>query len=211
MHSGFPGTQHRGPDVTTGSSIHIVARNTQGESILVCRNRLAPRWRGGRGGGPQVLKAVSEGLTALLLDRGDGRVPMIRSIARELLATAVLRNLMFFFTPYTLNKVRAPPCARAQAWCLHVGAFLCVHHVSLRQCSPMSDFSIIHIDAALRSGHKSMYLKIVPPHVWVRHAVPASDWQDASEICSMHSGKLNLDLLQAGFRCIGQPHVDVQC
>lgn len=88
------------------------------------------------GRGPQVLKAVSEGLTALLLDRGDGRVPMIRSIARELLATAVLRNLMFFFTPYTLNKVRLPR-ARALVWCVptrNVDFFVCVHNINLRQC-----------------------------------------------------------------------------
>mmetsp|Transcript_13710 Transcript_13710/g.41406 ORF Transcript_13710/g.41406 Transcript_13710/m.41406 type:complete len:1265 (+) Transcript_13710:304-4098(+) len=53
----------------------------------------------------RVLRAVSEGLTALLLDRADSRVAMIRAVARELLATAVLRNLMFYFTPYTLNKM----------------------------------------------------------------------------------------------------------
>lgn len=62
----------------------------------------------------RVLRAVSEGLTALLLDRADSRVAMIRAVARELLATAVLRNLMFYFTPYTLNKVCTgiwPNCA----------------------------------------------------------------------------------------------------
>ncbi len=50
---------------------------------------------------------VSEGLAAFLLDRSDSSKTMVRSVARELLGSAVLRNLMFYFTPYTLNKVSA--------------------------------------------------------------------------------------------------------
>lgn len=54
----------------------------------------------------QVIRMVLEGLAAFLLDRTDSSKTMIRAIARELLGSAVLRNLMFYFTPYTINKVR---------------------------------------------------------------------------------------------------------
>jgi PXA domain len=53
----------------------------------------------------QVIRMVSEGLAAFVLDRSDSSKTMIRSIARELLGSCVLRNLMFYFTPYTINKV----------------------------------------------------------------------------------------------------------
>lgn len=59
--------------------------------------------------GVQVQKAVAEGLTVLLLDRSDSSKAMARSIAREMLGSAVLRNVMFFFTPYTINKARQLP------------------------------------------------------------------------------------------------------
>ena len=54
----------------------------------------------------QVLRAVADGLAACLLDRSDGNKTMLRAVSRELLAAAVLRNVMFYFTPYTVNKVR---------------------------------------------------------------------------------------------------------
>jgi len=54
----------------------------------------------------QVLRAVSDGLAACLLDRSDGNKTMLRAFSRELLAAAVLRNVMFYFTPYTVNKAR---------------------------------------------------------------------------------------------------------
>ena len=53
----------------------------------------------------QVLRTISEGLVACLLERGDSSKAMLRAVTRELLAAAVLRNVMFYFTPYTLNKV----------------------------------------------------------------------------------------------------------
>jgi PXA domain len=53
----------------------------------------------------QVIRMVSEGLAAFVLERSDSSKTMVRSVARELLASCVLRNLTFYFTPYTLNKV----------------------------------------------------------------------------------------------------------
>ncbi len=53
-----------------------------------------------------MLRAVSDGLAACLLDRSDGNKTMLRAVSRELLAAAVLRNVMFYFTPYTVNKAR---------------------------------------------------------------------------------------------------------
>ena len=50
------------------------------------------------------MRAVSDGLAACLLDRSDGNKTMLRAVSRELLAAAVLRNVMFYFTPYTVNK-----------------------------------------------------------------------------------------------------------
>lgn len=54
---------------------------------------------------PQVLRTISDGLVVFLLERGDSSKAMLRAVTRELLAAAVLRNIMFYFTPYTLNKV----------------------------------------------------------------------------------------------------------
>ncbi len=53
----------------------------------------------------QVMKQVSEGLVAFMLERHDHAKPILRSVARELLSSCVLRSLMSFFTPYTANKV----------------------------------------------------------------------------------------------------------
>ena len=53
----------------------------------------------------KVIRMVSEGLAAFVLEHSDSSKTMVRAVARELLASCVLRNLMFYFTPYTLNKV----------------------------------------------------------------------------------------------------------
>ncbi len=42
---------------------------------------------------------------AFMLERHDHAKPILRSVARELLSSCVLRSLMSFFTPYTANKV----------------------------------------------------------------------------------------------------------
>ena len=55
---------------------------------------------------------MSDGLAACLLDRSDGNKTMLRAFSRELLAAAVLRNVMFYFTPYTVNKARRGTCAQ---------------------------------------------------------------------------------------------------
>ncbi|CAL8462775.1 g2308 [Coccomyxa elongata] len=53
----------------------------------------------------KVMKQVSEGLVAFMLERHDHAKPILRSVARELLSSCVLRSLMSFFTPYTANKL----------------------------------------------------------------------------------------------------------
>jgi len=55
----------------------------------------------------QVLRHISEGLVAFLLERHDHAKPMIRSVARELLCSCALRSAILFFNPYSLNRVRA--------------------------------------------------------------------------------------------------------
>ena len=42
---------------------------------------------------------------AFMLERHDHAKPILRSVARELLSSCVLRSLMSFFNPYTANKV----------------------------------------------------------------------------------------------------------
>lgn len=61
-----------------------------------------------------MLRTISEGLVVFLLERGDSSKAMLRAVTRELLAAAVLRNVMFYFTPYTLNKVRRACVAASQ-------------------------------------------------------------------------------------------------
>lgn len=54
----------------------------------------------------QVIHTISEGLVAFLMERSDHAKTMMRSVARELLATCVLRQIILQFTPYNINKVR---------------------------------------------------------------------------------------------------------
>lgn len=93
---------------------------------------------------------VSEGLAAFVLERGDSSKIMIRSVARELLSSCVLRNLMFYFTPYTINKVlfekvrRLLGCDRAHGFVCGIwiaihgaGAFMhsiCTHPARHEHC-----------------------------------------------------------------------------
>ena len=53
----------------------------------------------------QVLRHMCEGLVALLMDRADYHKFMMRSVARDLLASLVFRPLMQHMTPYNINKV----------------------------------------------------------------------------------------------------------
>ena len=68
---------------------------------------------GGKAGGAsrvaalrQVLRHISEGLVAFLLERHDHAKPLIRSVVRELLCSCALRAAILFFNPYSLNRVR---------------------------------------------------------------------------------------------------------
>ena len=53
----------------------------------------------------QVLRHMCEGLVALLMDRTDYHKFMMRSVARDLLASLVFRPIMQHMTPYNINKV----------------------------------------------------------------------------------------------------------
>ena len=46
---------------------------------------------------------------AFMLERHDHAKPIMRSVARELLSSCVLRSIMTFFTPYTVNKAGCWP------------------------------------------------------------------------------------------------------
>lgn len=48
---------------------------------------------------------MCEGLVALLMDRADYHKFMMRSMARDLLASLVFRPIMQHMTPYNINKV----------------------------------------------------------------------------------------------------------
>ena len=70
----------------------------------------------------QVLRHMCEGLVALLMDRADYHKFMMRSVARDLLASLVFRPIMQHMTPYNINKV-----GQQQHNCilLHIAACLC--------------------------------------------------------------------------------------
>lgn len=55
----------------------------------------------------QVVRHIAEGMVAFLLERHDHAKPIMRSVARELLSSCVLRSIMTFFCPYTVNKARS--------------------------------------------------------------------------------------------------------
>ena len=53
---------------------------------------------------------MCEGLVALLMDRADYQKFMMRSVARDLLASLVFRPIMQHMTPYNINKVPVALC-----------------------------------------------------------------------------------------------------
>ncbi|KAK9807024.1 hypothetical protein WJX72_010915 [[Myrmecia] bisecta] len=53
----------------------------------------------------KVMKQISEGMVVFMLGRTDHATPMLRVVARELLASCVLRSFISFFTPYNANKL----------------------------------------------------------------------------------------------------------
>ena len=92
----------------------------------------------------QVLRHMCEGLVALLMDRADYNKYMMRSVARDLLASLVFRPMMQHLTPYNINKVLPwdmlnPQTARVSCICgfvvhtsmchvvLHYTAVACLH------------------------------------------------------------------------------------
>ncbi len=73
---------------------------------------------GTRNDGMQVLRHMCEGLVALLMDRPDYHKFMMRSVARDLLASLVFRPIMQHMTPYNINKVHSS----LQAACMLLGS-----------------------------------------------------------------------------------------
>ena len=53
---------------------------------------------------------MCEGLVAVLMDRADYNKYMMRSVARDLLASLVFRPMMQHLTPYNINKVITRSC-----------------------------------------------------------------------------------------------------
>jgi PXA domain len=51
------------------------------------------------------MRTIAEGMATFMLDRNDSSKPMLRVIARELLACCVLRSIMGIFSPHFVNKV----------------------------------------------------------------------------------------------------------
>ncbi len=60
----------------------------------------------------QFIRQICDGMTAYLMDKSDFNKIMMRAAARELLAACVIRPIMYYFTPYNINKVTTdqPAC-----------------------------------------------------------------------------------------------------
>ena len=56
---------------------------------------------------------MCEGLVALLMDRADYQKFMMRSVARDLLASLVFRPMIQHMSPYNINKVLLLPLEHA--------------------------------------------------------------------------------------------------
>ena len=74
---------------------------------------LAPA--GPRTGHYAVLRRVAEGVAAAALDRPDFNHPMLRSLVRELLASAVLRPAVGMFAPHSAARLLLAALARSGA------------------------------------------------------------------------------------------------
>lgn len=66
---------------------------------------LYPHDKGPFTGHYKVLRHMCEGLVALLMDRADYQKFMMRSVARDLLASLVFRPMIQHMSPYNINKV----------------------------------------------------------------------------------------------------------
>lgn len=92
---------------------------------------------------------MCEGLVALLMDRADYHKFMMRSVARDLLASLVFRPIMQHMTPYNINKVLILATCLMQA-----------HHVKVL-CFGLAQAHSLCISAWL-AGRLAMMHKGVP-------------------------------------------------
>lgn len=53
----------------------------------------------------KFIRQICDGMTAYLMDKSDFNKIMMRAAARELLAACVIRPIMYYFTPYNINKM----------------------------------------------------------------------------------------------------------
>lgn len=65
-----------------------------------------------------MLQQLAQGMATCLMDKSDAAKPMMRSAARELLASCVLRPIVHLFTPYNIHKVlHSAPALRCACVC----------------------------------------------------------------------------------------------
>lgn len=58
-----------------------------------------------RDGHYKVIKRICEGIISITMSKEDLARPYTRVLARELLATCLIRPILMYFSPYTANKV----------------------------------------------------------------------------------------------------------
>lgn len=65
-----------------------------------------------RDGHYRVIRRICEGVLSVVMSKDDLSRPYTKGLAREMMATCVIRPILMFFTPHTANKVHHPPSSR---------------------------------------------------------------------------------------------------
>jgi hypothetical protein len=91
----------------------------------------------------QVLRGMSESVVSLVLPQQERDLAISRSVVRELLAACVLRPLMTYFTPYSINQVLPLLCtttgAPATVSLFRANTAACKHtHYLVSACLPFT-------------------------------------------------------------------------
>jgi len=96
----LPPRNASGSEASTSSSSSSSTSQSHHPALLAASRD----WPGRFVGHYAVLRRVAEGVTASVLDRSDFNHPLLRSVVRELQASAVLRPVVWTFAPHSVRR-----------------------------------------------------------------------------------------------------------
>ena len=117
----------------------------------------------------QFIRQICDGMAAYLMDKSDFNKIMMRAAARELLAACVVRPIMYYFTPYNINKVTMNQLVRPSvASCCACG--FCAMPQGMNQISPLHN---CHLCCLASYAAVSLHALLTLPGMALGHKLTA--------------------------------------